>query len=155
MWSVCQATSRVCGDCMVPVAQKRYRGTRKNPASRYTPNEWCTRNLPRATWTTRINHSWGETCARGRHRGVQIPAWISVRQQGHLIHNEHLERAQDPIPELSMPFSVPSANLDLRKYFSSVRGASLWNSLPSELRECTSVNSFKNAYDRYFASAAL
>ena len=55
---------------------------------------------------------------------------------------------------LFMPSSVPPANLVLRKYFFSVRGASLWNSLPSELRECTSVNSFKNAYDRYFASAA-
>ena len=54
-----------------------------------------------------------------------------------------------------MPLSVPRANLDLRKNFFSVRGATLWNSLPSELRECPSVNSFKNAYDRYFASAAL
>ena len=31
---------------------------------------------------------------------VQIPAWIPGRQQGHYIHNEHLERAQDPTAEL-------------------------------------------------------
>ena len=49
-----------------------------------------------------------------------------------------------------MPLFVPRANLDLRKNFFSVRGATLWNSLPSELRECNTVNKFKNTYDKYF-----
>ena len=54
-----------------------------------------------------------------------------------------------------MPLIAPRANQDLRQNFFSVRGAKLWNSLPTEIRECTSVNSFKNAYDRYFASTAF
>ena len=48
-----------------------------------------------------------------------------------------------------LPLKVPRANLDLRKHFFSVRGARLWNSLPSEVRESNTVNRFKNTYDRY------
>ena len=46
-----------------------------------------------------------------------------------------------------MPLSVPRANLDMRKNFFSVRGAKLWNSLPSNIRESKTVNQFKNRYD--------
>ena len=45
------------------------------------------------------------------------------------------------------PLVVPRANLDLRQNFFTVRGAKTWNSLPSSVRECNSVNRFKNAYD--------
>ena len=48
-----------------------------------------------------------------------------------------------------MPLIVPRANLDLRKNFFSLRGAKQWNNLPSTIRESKTVNSFKNAYDRY------
>ena len=48
-----------------------------------------------------------------------------------------------------MPVTVPRASLDLRKNFFSIRGARLWNSLPSELRKCQTVNQFKNTYDSY------
>ena len=46
-----------------------------------------------------------------------------------------------------MPLTVPRANLDLRKNFFTVRGAKLWNSLPSALRESKTINKFKNGYD--------
>ena len=52
-----------------------------------------------------------------------------------------------------MPLIVPHARLDLRKNFFTVRGAKLWNSLPSSVRSSTSVNMFKNAYDRHFSSS--
>ena len=48
-----------------------------------------------------------------------------------------------------MPLTVPRAKLDLRKNFFSVRGAKLWNSLPSVVRESRNVNKFKNTYDLY------
>ena len=48
-----------------------------------------------------------------------------------------------------MPLCVPRANLDLRKNFFSLRGARIWNSLPSDVRKASSVNSFKNSYDRF------
>ena len=51
-----------------------------------------------------------------------------------------------------MPLIVPRANLDLRQNFFSLRGAKLWNGLPSAIRECKTVNSFKNAYDRHMTN---
>ena len=48
-----------------------------------------------------------------------------------------------------MPLRVPRAKLDLRKNFFSVRGPDTWNNLPSEIRESSSLNVFKNAYDRF------
>ena len=47
----------------------------------------------------------------------------------------------------NMPLLVPHANTDLRKKFFSIRAAKLWNSLPSTLRESTTVSRYKNAYD--------
>ena len=48
-----------------------------------------------------------------------------------------------------MPLHIPRAKLDMRHNFFSIRGAKLWNNLPSAIRESTSVNIFKNAYDRH------
>ena len=47
-----------------------------------------------------------------------------------------------------MPVRVPRARLDIRKNFFSVRGPEIWNSLSSEIRQSTSLNAFKNAYDQ-------
>ena len=46
-----------------------------------------------------------------------------------------------------MPLVVPHANTDLRKHSFSIRSIKLWNSLPSTVRESTTINRFKNAYD--------
>ena len=47
-----------------------------------------------------------------------------------------------------MPVRVPRARLDIRKNFFCVRGPEIWNSLSSEIRQSTSLNAFKNAYDQ-------
>ena len=47
-----------------------------------------------------------------------------------------------------LPLEVPRARLDLRKNFFTIRGANVWNGLPSHVRKSNSVNVFKNAYDR-------
>ena len=47
-----------------------------------------------------------------------------------------------------MPVRVPRARLDLRKNFFCVRGPQTWNSLPSEMRQSSSLNAFKNAFDQ-------
>ena len=52
-----------------------------------------------------------------------------------------------------MPLHIPRARLDLRKNFFTVRGAKIWNSLPSSVRESNTVNKFKNSYDAYVAEA--
>ena len=39
--------------------------------------------------------------------------------------------------------------LDIRKYFFTNRVTSIWNDLPTEVKEAESVNAFKNVYDMY------
>ena len=41
------------------------------------------------------------------------------------------------------------ANLNIRKYFFSNRVTEFWNSLPSYVKDATSVNNFKNKYDEH------
>ena len=42
-----------------------------------------------------------------------------------------------------------SSNLEVRKNFYTVRAVATWNAIPDWVREQKSVNSFKNAYDRW------
>jgi len=42
------------------------------------------------------------------------------------------------------------SRLDIRKHFFSQRVVNGWNGLPADVIDLTSVNSFKNAYDRYY-----
>ena len=43
----------------------------------------------------------------------------------------------------------PLAKTDVRRYFFSQRCPRLWNSLPDSIKQSTTVNSFKAAYDQY------
>ena len=46
-------------------------------------------------------------------------------------------------------FLTKPARLDLRKHFFSVRIPPIWNALPLPVRQSTSVNQFKNSYDKF------
>ena len=39
--------------------------------------------------------------------------------------------------------------LDIRKYFFTNRVVEMWNDLPCEVREASSIKNFKNRYDEY------
>ena len=45
----------------------------------------------------------------------------------------------------------PRSRLEIRNNFFSVRCCEKWNSLPDNIREAKSLNSFKNAYDGHFS----
>ena len=66
-----------------------------------------------------------------------------------LFRTNSIENPKTRHQHTFMPLAVPRANLDLRKNFFTVRGAKLWNSLPSALREAKTINKFKNTYDAY------
>ena len=62
-----------------------------------------------------------------------------------------LTRHEGPQTRLSSdPLSLETkpARLDLRKHFFSVRIPPIWNALPLPVRQSTSVNQFKNSYDK-------
>ena len=54
-----------------------------------------------------------------------------------------------------MPLVVPHARLEMRKNSFAVRGSELWNSLPSNIRQSSSTNAFKNAYDLHMRTNKL
>jgi len=62
----------------------------------------------------------------------------------HLSDNVHGLRGH------SLKLSFNRSRLDLRKNFFSQRVISAWNSLPQNVVDATSVNSFKNRLDAYW-----
>ena len=94
------------------------------------------------------------TLEKRRLRGDAIEVYKYMK--GFLdVQKENLfEISNQPQPKTRhqhshMPLIVPRARLDLRKNFFSVRGAKIWNNLPSAVRASNTVNKFKNSYDSY------
>ena len=46
------------------------------------------------------------------------------------------------------------ARLDVRKNFYTVRATKHWNDLPEEVRRQTSINAFKNSYDKWKSNSS-
>ena len=44
---------------------------------------------------------------------------------------------------------VERANLEIRRNFFTIRAAKEWNSLPDEIKESPTLNTFKNRYDTW------
>ena len=44
---------------------------------------------------------------------------------------------------------VESARLEVRRNFFNVRAAKSWSDIPQSVKEKTSINAFKNAYDKW------
>ena len=106
----------------------------------------------RGTYEERLDQLGLTTLEERRTRGDAIEVFKYLR--GFLdIDRETLFTLNTPTQPKTrnqqsfMPLTIPRANLDLRKNFFTVRGAKLWNSLPSAIRESNTVNRFKNAYD--------
>ena len=44
---------------------------------------------------------------------------------------------------------IERARLEIRRNFFTTRAATTWNGLPENVKNCTSINGFKTAYDRW------
>ena len=72
---------------------------------------------------------------------VNHEIWFSIMSR--------TEGAQTRLSSDPLALNSQLARLDLRKYYFSVRVPGIWNSLPLAVRQSTTVNQFKNAYDKY------
>ena len=105
----------------------------------------------RGTYPERLQQLDLTTLEERRMRGDAIEVFKYVRgffdvnSETLFTKNSHME----PKTRHQHSFLPLTGNLDLRKHFFTVRGAKLWNSLPSDLRQSNTVNKYKNAYDRY------
>ena len=50
---------------------------------------------------------------------------------------------------------VERARLEIRRNFYSIRAAKAWNELPEAVKNTTSINGFKNAYDKWRTSQPM
>ena len=70
----------------------------------------------------------------------------------HTIWFEKILRTEGPQTRLSADpwaLELKPARLDLRKNFFSIRTVHLWNALPLSIKQSTTINQFKNSYDKY------
>ena len=108
----------------------------------------------RGTYPQRLQQLGLTTLEERRERGDAIEVFKYVRgfldvEKETLFKTNNTEHPKTRHQHTFMPLAVPRANLDLRKNFFTVRGAKLWNSLPSVLRKSKTINKFKNVYDTY------
>ena len=55
----------------------------------------------------------------------------------------------DNVVKKQSVLQVERARLETRRNFFSIRAAQQWNELPELVKNSTSINGFKNAYDRW------
>ena len=77
-----------------------------------------------------------------------LKGFLGVKKES-LFEIAKIDQPRTHHQQTHMPLNVPRAKLDLRQNSFPVRGAKIWNSLPSLARDSKSVNTFKNAYDRH------
>ena len=88
-----------------------------------------------------------------RIRGDLIETYKMLQGLSQVDHSTWfniMARSSGPQTRLSSdPLALETnvARLDLRKHFFSVRVPSAWNALPLPIRQSSSLNQFKNAYD--------
>ena len=97
------------------------------------------------------------TLEERRQRGDAIEMFKFLRGFWNIEHKtlftlQHNREPKTRHQQSFLPLNVPRAKLDLRNNFFCVRGAKLWNSLPSKVRESSSINMFKNSYDSYVSN---
>ena len=59
------------------------------------------------------------------------------------------EVTEEGVKKKAHVLRTEQARLEVRKNFFNVRAARTWNDIPQDVKEKTSVNAFKNAYDRW------
>jgi len=85
-----------------------------------------------------------------RVRGDMIEVYKLLKGKEHIEYGQFFTLAQ---PHYGLrghekKLAKDRSRLDTRKHFFSQRVVNVWNSLPAEVVNAGSVNSFKNAYDR-------
>ena len=91
--------------------------------------------------------------AERRERGDLIQTWKILNKYDRVEENRWFERVNTErevttrLTSCKQNLKLNSCNLDIRKYFFSQRVINMWNSLPDDVKESTTLNMFKNKLD--------
>ena len=80
---------------------------------------------------------------------VEKKKWFDFEDDNQRPTRRNTEITEDGERRKSNVLREEKARLEVRKNFFNVRAARTWNKIPESVREKTSVNSFKNAYDKW------
>ena len=78
---------------------------------------------------------------------VEKEKWFEFEEENQRPTRRNTEITEDGERRKSNVLREEKARLEVRKNSYNVRAARIWNKIPESVREKTSVNSFKNAYD--------
>jgi hypothetical protein len=82
---------------------------------------------------------------------ISCSAFKSIKGQGpKYLQNKFREGASNTRSATAGSLRIPRANIDAFKGSFSYRGAELWNSLPTEVRDAETFGSFKSRAFKYF-----
>ena len=80
---------------------------------------------------------------------VKKEEWFVLEEENSRPTRRNAEITEDGVRKKAHVLRVESARLEVRKNFYNIRAARAWNEIPQSVKETTSVNAFKNAYDRW------
>ena len=81
--------------------------------------------------------------------GVDKEKWFKIETADSRATRRNTEVTEDGERRRTDVLLVETARLEVRKNFFNVRAAKAWNDIPEEVKNQTSVNAFKNAYDKW------
>ena len=115
------------------------------------------------TYEEKLKDAGLTTLTERRERGDAIEAFKTIRGFNHVVKEKWFEfeselqrptRRNTQITEdgerrKSHVLREEKSRLEVRKNFFTVRAPKTWNKIPESVKEKTSVNAFKNAYDKW------
>ena len=86
---------------------------------------------------------------------VNKEKWFKLEEEDARPTRRNAEVTEEGVKKKSHVLKMESARLEVRKNFYNVRAAKAWNEIPQTVKEQTSINVFKNAYDRWKTDAQI
>ena len=80
---------------------------------------------------------------------VKKEDWFKLEEEDTRPTRRNAEVTEEGVKRKVHVLRMESARLEVRKNFYNIRAAKSWNGIPQSVKEKTSVNAFKNAYDRW------
>jgi len=110
------------------------------------------RMLRKYSYATRLKMIGITSLEERRLRGDMIEVYKLLTGKEQIDYRQFFNSADTPygLRGHEKKLAKDRSRLDSRKFFFSQRVVNGWNSLPAKVVNSESVNSFKNAYDRYY-----
>ena len=84
---------------------------------------------------------------------VEKEKWFQREEENRRPTRQNAEATDEGVRKKENVLQTEAARLEIRRNFFNVRATKTWNAIPEVVKNQTSVNAFKNAYDRWKSNA--